>query len=122
LLVVLHRRQAHFGPPQVAVLQDVIGFGCRAEDFVGDGEQQRPQQHEAFGVFVGGGHGTVTASELSRCARLPPLSQRYQPGLAASLRRPHTVPLQTASLTDAANRPPTNRFNGVSSRWASWTV
>ena len=58
----------------------------------------------------------------SRCARLPPLSQRYQPGLAASLRMPHTVPLQTASLMDAATRPPMNRFSGVSSGRASWTV
>src|SRR5271155_3375469 len=107
----MHGRQVHFGPTQVAVLQDVVGFGCRAQDFVGDGEQQRPQQHEPFGVVVGGGHRTVTASEASRCARLAP-----------SRRMPHTVPLQTASLIDAANRPPMNKFSGVSSGWASWTV
>ena len=35
---------------------------------------------------------------------------------------PHTVPLQTASLIDAAIRPPMNRFTGVSSGRASWTV
>ena len=35
---------------------------------------------------------------------------------------PQTVPLQTASLIDAANRPPMNRFSGVSSGRASWTV
>ena len=32
------------------------------------------------------------------------------------------MPLQTASLIDAANRPPMNRFSGVSSGRASWTV
>ena len=44
------------------------------------------------------------AGQLS--ARLPPLSQKYEPGLRASRRRPLTVPLQTASLIAAAARPP----------------
>ena len=56
-LRVVHAGQVYLRPAQVAVLEHVIGFGCRAQDFVGDGEQQRPQQHEPFGVFVGGGHG-----------------------------------------------------------------
>ncbi len=41
-LGVPHRREVHVGPSQIAVLQHVVGFGCRAEDLVGDGEQQRP--------------------------------------------------------------------------------
>jgi hypothetical protein len=73
-------------------------------------------------MFVGDGHGTVSASFAGRSGRLPPLSQKYEPGLAASRRIDHTVALQIASLSDAAIRPPTNAFTGVSSVRASWTV
>ena len=50
-LGVAHRREVHIRPPQIAVLQHVVGFGCRAEDLVGDREQQRPQVGEPLGVF-----------------------------------------------------------------------
>ena len=46
----------------------------------------------------------------------------YEPGLAASRRMAHSVPLQIASLMDAADRPGTIMFTGVSSVRASWTV
>src|SRR5271170_3600647 len=118
----MHPGQVYLRPAQVAVLKNIIGFGCRTQDFVGDGEQQRPQQHEPFGMFVGAAHGTVTVSFAGCSGRLPPLSQRYHPGLAASRRIPQTVPLQTASLIDAATRPPIATFTGVSSGRASWMV
>ena len=68
-LGVPHRREVHLGPPQIAVLQHVVGFGCRAEDFVDDREQQRPQMGEPLGVFVGGGHGSVTTCGATPAAR-----------------------------------------------------
>ena len=51
-LRVADRRQVHLRPPQIAVLQHVVGFCCRAEDFVDDREQQRPQVGEPIGVLA----------------------------------------------------------------------
>ena len=51
-LGVPHRREVHVRPPQIAVLQHIVGFGCRAEDFVGDREQQRPQMGEPLGMVL----------------------------------------------------------------------
>ncbi len=63
-----------------------------------------------------------TASFAGCSGRFPPLSQKYDPGLAASRRIAHTVALQIASLSDAATRPPTTAFTGVSSLRAIWKV
>ena len=41
---------------------------------------------------------------------MPPLSQKYEPGLVASRRMAHSVPLQIVSLMEAALRPPTTTF------------
>jgi hypothetical protein len=75
-LGVAHAGQVDLGPAQVAVLQDVVGFGARTKDLVGDREQQRPQQREPLRVLVGGGHATGPDVAARRCWRLPPLNQK----------------------------------------------
>src|SRR6202011_5044559 len=102
--------QVDLRPPQIAVLQHVIGFGCRAEDFVDDREQQRTQVREPIGVL--GTHPTATDSPAGR---FPPRSQKIEPGLRPSRAMKVTVPLQISSLITAAGLPAMNVRRGVSS-------
>ena len=93
-LGVAHRREVHIGPPQIAVLQHIVGFGCRTEDFVDDREQQRPQVGEPLGVFTPcggrcravGGHGFVTTwSATCLHGTLAALEDEARSGLARLL-------------------------------------
>src|SRR3954454_15237442 len=80
---------------------------------------------EPFGVLARrAGHGSLTTSGSNTgCpGRLPPLTRRVEPGLRASRRDPHTVPLQIASFADAATRPRRENFAGVSSLWVNCKV
>ena len=105
-LGVAHRREVDVGPPQIAVLQHVVGFRCGAQDLVDDREQQRPQMGEPLGVLGRPGHDSVTTSNVGWVGRFPPFITKVEPGLRASRRSPHSVPLQMASFTEAARRPP----------------
>lgn len=67
-----HGVQLHLRPPQIALLQYIIGFRCGTEHFVCDGEQQRAQVGEQRGM-IGAGHRYTCA--LSASARLPPCGQ-----------------------------------------------
>ena len=108
-LRIPNRREVHVGPPQIAVLQHVVGFGCRAEDLVDDREQQRPQVGEPLGVLVGGGHDSVTTSATNAgCSgRVPPLSQKVRAGLAGlAAQAPHRALADRLLDRAATRRPP----------------
>ena len=48
---------------------------------------------------------TTFGANTGCSGRGPPLNQKVEPGLRASRRMPHSVPLQIASLSLAVNRP-----------------
>src|SRR5690606_11911835 len=106
------------------------GFGRRTEYLVGDGEQQRPQQGEPFGVFTvgragGGAHGHRTVSGSGTGAGAAERRPRYQivaPGLRASRRMDHSVPFTTASLISAGMRPRRWARSGESSARVNWAT
>lgn len=123
-LGVAHRRQVHLGPPQVAVLQHIIGFGCRAEDLVGDGEQQRTQGQKSFGVLGGARCGRHLHQLLLLGRRQP--DPAFEPTVRAGAaglppNRPHRATADR--LLDRRGGPAGHeRGERVSSRRASCTV
>ena len=82
-LGVAHRREVDLGPPQIALLQHVVGFRCTAQDLVDDREQQRPQMREPLGVLGSWSRSSVATSSVGHCADAwPPFITKVRSGLA----------------------------------------
>ncbi|EOD70613.1 hypothetical protein H480_00135 [Amycolatopsis vancoresmycina DSM 44592] len=91
--LVPHRGEVHVHPPQPRLLQDVFGVGGRAEQLVGDGEQQVAAAEEGFGGGVGHGGSSSFPGPPTRC-RAPPRcdsDRRHPPGLSRGGGRRHLV-------------------------------